>query len=287
MNTRSPARPGGFTLIELLLAIGLFAGVLAAIYACWSGVLRGSRAALDAAAEVQRGRIAQRCIEEALGTAVMFGGNPQYYSFYGFSDGDEAYLSFVARLPDHFPHSGLFGGLKVRRVTFEVERDAGGTRQLVMTQMPILYETNIDQQPYRLVLARNVKLFNLAFYETNRSGGFNFSGSGEWMDAWPYTNRFPTRIQCGVAFDTTGKEKGAAPYVMATVFTLPSVGVAEHLQRANAPGAPGGPPPGTGQSGQTGNNFYNGFNPGLQNKLGKGINTSPGGISLGGGFTGQ
>src|SRR5262245_28796456 len=118
MNARGPTARRGFTLIELMLAIALFAGVLAAIYSCWSAVVRGSKSALDAAAEVQRGRIAQRTLESALATAEMFVDNSRYYAFYGETDGDFAFLSFVARLPDSFPGAGMFGDLAMRRVAF-------------------------------------------------------------------------------------------------------------------------------------------------------------------------
>ncbi|HEY6168211.1 MAG TPA: prepilin-type N-terminal cleavage/methylation domain-containing protein [Verrucomicrobiae bacterium] len=232
-----------FTLIEVILAIAIFAGVLAAIYACWSAVVRGSRAGLDAAAEVQRGRIAQRCFEDSLATAVLFQANARYYAFYGWTDGDFGYLSFVSRLPDSFPGAGMFGDLTMRRVSFSVERGTNNAFNLVMSQAPYLYATNADQQPYTLVLAKNVKLFQLQFYDTNTIGTLGATSgrsSGGWVDAWQWTNRFPPKIQYALALDNGKKEAGAVPYLLSGVITMPAVAVPEGNQRvpgARAPGA--------------------------------------------------
>ena len=46
-----------FTLIELMLAMGIFAGIMAGIYASWYTIIRGSKSGLEAAANVQRARI--------------------------------------------------------------------------------------------------------------------------------------------------------------------------------------------------------------------------------------
>jgi len=51
---RQTHREEAFTIVEILLAIAIFSMVLAAIYASWSSILRGSRIGLTAAAEVQR-----------------------------------------------------------------------------------------------------------------------------------------------------------------------------------------------------------------------------------------
>jgi type II secretion system protein J len=223
-----------FTLIELMVAIALFAGVIAAIYACWSGVLRGSQAALDAAAEVQRGRVAQRAVEDALTTAAMYGGNAGRYAFYGEMEGENGYLSFVARLPESFPGAGMFGDLTVRRVTFRMMPGTNSALDLVMTQAPYLYATNADQEPYSLVLARNVKTFALQFLNTNNVGPLG-RGAGEWVDTWPYTNRLPAKVQYALAFDHGHKQPGAAPYVVSGVVAMPSAGVSEVMQRQGRP----------------------------------------------------
>ena len=147
-----------FTLIEVLLAIGIFSMVLAAIYASWSAIMRGSRVGLSAAAEVQRTRVAIRALEESLGSAVMYADNPVYYSFLAQTSGDLAAISFVARLPESFPGSGLFPGLPLRRVEFSVDEE----RNLLLKQTTVLDATpalDPGTQPYNIRLAPKVSLF--------------------------------------------------------------------------------------------------------------------------------
>jgi prepilin-type N-terminal cleavage/methylation domain-containing protein len=47
-----------FTLVEILIALGILSMVLAAIYSSWTAILRASKVGLEAAAAVQRARIA-------------------------------------------------------------------------------------------------------------------------------------------------------------------------------------------------------------------------------------
>ena len=110
MNTQVQIRSKrcAFTLVEILLAMGIFSMVIIAIYSSWSAIMRGTRVGLTAAAEVQRTRVAIRSMEEALGAAVMYADNPLYYGFYADTSQNFGYLSFVARLPESFPGSGLF-----------------------------------------------------------------------------------------------------------------------------------------------------------------------------------
>src|SRR5438309_9559508 len=86
-----------FTLIEILVAIGIFSMVLAAIYSTWTAILRSTKVGLEAAAAVQRARIAGRTIEETLASVQSFSLNQNYYAFVA-ENGSEATLSFVSRL---------------------------------------------------------------------------------------------------------------------------------------------------------------------------------------------
>src|SRR5215472_15070623 len=82
---RLPASARAFTLVEILIALGIFSMVLAAIYSTWTAILRASKAGRDAAAAVQRARMAGRTIEESLGSVQAFTVHqrfhPEYYSF--------------------------------------------------------------------------------------------------------------------------------------------------------------------------------------------------------------
>ena len=108
-----------------MIAIGILSMVLGAIYSSWTAILRSSKVGLDAAASAQRARMTIRVLEDSLGSALSFQANLPYYYFEA-ENGDNAVLSFVARLSKSFPRSGKFGDLDVRRVTFSVENGAGG-----------------------------------------------------------------------------------------------------------------------------------------------------------------
>src|SRR5262245_34103667 len=81
----SHTRVSAFTLVEILIALGIFSMVLAAIYSTWTAILRASKVGRDAAAAVQRARMAGRTIEESLGSVQSFGAHqqfhPEYYAF--------------------------------------------------------------------------------------------------------------------------------------------------------------------------------------------------------------
>src|SRR4051812_8569338 len=93
---------GAFTLIEIMIAMAIFAGVVAAIYSSWVGIIKASKVGLDSAVASQRTRISMQIIQEALSSAEMFEANADYYGFVG-ENGREASLSFVSHLPKSFP----------------------------------------------------------------------------------------------------------------------------------------------------------------------------------------
>ena len=138
-------------MIEIMIAISIFALVMIAIYSTWSAVMRGSRTGMKAATEVQRMRIATRALEESIGSAVMYVDNAKFYTFATDTSGDNAYISFVARLPGSFPGSGLFGDQQMRRVCFYVEDG-----NLMLRQAPLLEATKKIGKPYEIALAPNV-----------------------------------------------------------------------------------------------------------------------------------
>jgi type II secretion system protein J len=240
-----------FTLIEVLVAVAIFGSILAAGYACWNAVVRGSKTGLKAAADVQRDRVASRAIQDALVTAVMFTENLKHYYFLADTSGDHAYLSFVSRLPESFPGAGIFGDLRLRRLTFWVDE----RQRLIMTQAPVLLATNADQEPYSLVLATNVSAFLTRFWDTN---------ANEWADEWAYTNAFPPMMDVALAFGgQTGVGATGAKSVSRTLVKLPAIAIPQNYQVPIAvggrppgrpgPGGPGAPPGGGNPRGADGN----------------------------------
>src|SRR5208283_3966164 len=150
MNWKKHSKPRAFTLVEIMIAITIFSLVLAAIYSTWSLVLRASKAGEEAAAQVQRQRIAVRTIEDSLMCIQSFQASIQYYTFI-VQNGDAPVLSFVARLPDYFPRNGRFGDFNLRRLTFTVEAGPDSENDLVLRQSPILMDMDQDEQNFPLV----------------------------------------------------------------------------------------------------------------------------------------
>ncbi len=231
----APAPATGFTLVEVLIALAIFMGVVGAIYACWSSVLRSTRTGLGAAAEAQSKRMAVRCLEDALLSVQLYQRNARYYSFLADFESEEPSLSLVAHLPGSFPRSGSFEGLPVRRVTFSLERDTGGGRALVLRQIPVLFESDAEQEQNPLVLAHNVEVFTVEFW-----GPY----SREWETDWPNTNQLPRLVRFSLGFGTPGGRLRDED-VVTRVVALPTAGVPAALQG----GGPGGasqssfPPP--------------------------------------------
>jgi type II secretion system protein J len=226
---RSSRRPGGFTLIELMIAIGILSLVLAAIYSSWTAILRSSKVGLDAAASVQRARIAIRTIEDSLGSAQSFVRNAPYYGFIG-ENGDEASLSFVARLAKSFPRSGKFGDLDVRRLTFSVETGSDSSRQLVLRQNPLLMDLDIDEKEHPLVLAKNVKEFQVQFWDMRLN---------DWTDEWTQTNQLPKLVMVSLKLADTMRAAKAQEEITRIV-SIPANAVQPVWQMSTMPPGQGG-----------------------------------------------
>ena len=234
---RRGVQRAGFTILEIMLAIGIFMIVLTAIYATWMAILKGTKSGLKAAAEVQRSRIAIRTLEDAFLTTEMFVANMNAYLFVADTSGDFAQVSLAARLPASFPGVGRYGDQVVRRVSFYTEPGKNSTMDLVMTQAPILANTNAGWQPYSLTLARDVTLFQMEFYDAIK---------GEWLDEWRFTNQLPKLVRIALGLGKSVKNPRDPYDLVSTLVALPSVGVGGDLQGAGPqpggaprPGAPG------------------------------------------------
>ena len=256
MNPRRSNFRSAFTLVEIMIAISILALVLAAIYSSWTAILRASKTGLDAAASAQRARITIRVLEDSLGSAQSFAANLPYYYFVA-ENGDKPILSFVSRLSKTFPRSGKFGDLDMRRVTFTVESASDGSSQLVLRQNPLVMDPDTDEREHPIVLAKNVKGFEMQFWDNNKH-------PPDWVDEWqgPKTNQLPKMVMLTLKL-ADNPHSSLVTEEITRIISLPSmtVPVAWQVPQMGAPGAPGAlpgtpgvvPPNGPGFPGAPGN----------------------------------
>ena len=214
--------------------------VVTAIYATWTLIIKSAKIGQEAAAQVQRERVAFRTFEDALVCARSFQADLQHYSFI-VENGSTPTLSFVARLPEFFPRSGRFGDFDVRRVTFSLENGSDGHQQLVLRQTPILMETDETEQQYPFVLPRNVSKMEFELWDARK---------GKWVDEWTTTNEIPSMIHLTLTYSRHNPDKPyATPQteVVSRVVDISSTMVPGGFQRrgqstgaTNAPNTPPG-----------------------------------------------
>jgi hypothetical protein len=188
---------------------------------------------LEAAAQVQRQRVAIQTIEQALTSARSFTLDMQHYGFFA-ENGSEPVLSFVARLPKSFPRGGRFGDFDVRRVAFSMEDGPDGQPQLVLRQCPLLMVFDEDEKQYPLVLAKHMKELLFEFWDTRLN---------DWTDAWDQTNQLPKLVRVTLEMAPPSHRVGAPQNeeTVTRVIALPSVAVPAIWQRPNPQKPPGTP----------------------------------------------
>ncbi|HEY0454917.1 MAG TPA: prepilin-type N-terminal cleavage/methylation domain-containing protein [Verrucomicrobiae bacterium] len=223
----------GFTLLEIMIAMFIFAMVLTAIYSTWTGILKGTQSGIKAAQDVQRSRITINALEQSLVTAVVYNENIKWYYFIANSKGDMGELSFVAKLPPSFLSGGRFGDASLRRVSFYTQPGENGMSELVMDQVPILWNTNDSElRGHSITLARDVSKFELEFYDPQKK---------DWVTEWVNTNSLPPLVHIILELGkTSGSSKPAD--VVARMIAIPSQVVAG-VQAGPGP-TPGTTPPG-------------------------------------------
>ncbi len=241
LNFQLSTSSRAFTLIEIIIAMGILTLVMTAIYASWTAVLRASKVGNAAADEVQRMRIARQALEQSLASAVLYAGNPRYYSFIADTTDEKfAFLSFVAHLPENFPGSGMFPNQPLRRVTFAAQPGTNnGPPTLVLRQTSILTPTNSPiEESYTLTLSRNLAVFGMEFWSTNLN---------DWDVEWLQTNQVPKMMRVTLGFGGDGKAGSAPAVLVSSVISPGGEGVLRQLQGVNQP-TPGvnvmNPPPG-------------------------------------------
>jgi hypothetical protein len=201
-----------------MVALFVFMIVLASLFATWTIVMRSNAAALRLATDAHRARMAIRTVEDAIVAAEMVvGPNSRHYAFLADTSSDFASISFVGHMSESFPGSGYFGAERVRRITFAVEDN-----QLLMEQNSMLAMLDSEEnRPYPVVLARDVRLFALRFWEPRRN---------EWVDEWPpmMTNTLPRMIRVTLGVGAPNKKQ--PDQVVSRVISLPGSGIQGGLQ---------------------------------------------------------
>ena len=221
---RGRARSGAFTLLELMVAITIFVLVVATIYATWILIIRSSQVAQEAAAQAQRERIAVRTVENSLMCIQSFQASMKYYSF-DVENGAEPIFGFTSRLPDVFPRNGKFGDFNVRRLVYSVEPGQGQDKNLVLRQTPILMDMDEDEKNVPLVLARNVKDFEIECWDTNAM---------DWEKEWDYTNIIPPLVRLTFALGSHTPSGMDGPVItVSRIIALPCSTAPQILQTSH------------------------------------------------------
>lgn len=231
MKLNCPPKKSGFTLIEVMLAMAIIGVIVTAIYSSWIAILRSTKSGQTAALQVQQSRVALRTIQDAINSTVMFAENADFYSFTTDTTGDFATLSVVARLSPSFPGSGMFPDQPLRRLTFEIQSGDTGN-DLVMTQTSLLQTIENGDDPYQIVLAKNVSYFGLEFFDSQLN---------DWAYDWTQTNALPKAVRVSLGFNGADKYKSAED-MNVLVAALPAVAIvkADQIPDAQAAGGAGG-----------------------------------------------
>lgn len=224
---------GAFTLIEVLVALLVFSMVLTLLYGTWRILMQSNAAGLRIAANAQRSRMTIQTVEEALNSAVFFNSNARHYSFLAEEEGGFSAVSFVAHLSSAFPGSGHFDGEKVRRLTFTVISDSGDTPALLLQQNSILSSLEDGAEPFPLVLARDISMFEVTFWDPRRS---------EFTTSWTQTNTLPALVRVVVGFGQQSRFSQQPVETITRFIRIPSAGVPGDAQ-AGLPGSPAAPAP--------------------------------------------
>ena len=215
----APRMQRAFTLVEVMVAMAIFALVLVSLFGTWRIVMQSADSTMKLAAHAQRSRMAIQTLDQALTGAQLFQGNAALYSFIADTSGSFAALSIAASLSGSFPGNGYFRGERLRRVTFVVDQD----NQLVLRQNSLLAPDDRDFESYPIVLAKEVSVFQLEFWDGRR---------GEYIPEWLSTNQLPQVVRVTLGFGSQGRYSKRPAELVSRVVRIPS----------SAVGAAGAPP---------------------------------------------
>ena len=186
-----------FSLVEVMTAVSLLGLLVGSLYSSWAAIARSTHSGKEAAANVQRERVALREVAESLGAAVLVADGEDRYQLIGDSLHGQSRLSLVQHLPGDRPgrNRQFF-----RRVTFSVEPSADGSEwQLVRREAPVIRALE-NPPPAPRVLARRVRHFRVEY----------LADTGRWQADWKTPDVLPRRarirIGLGVGAETRVRE---------------------------------------------------------------------------------
>lgn len=143
--------------------------------------------------------------------------NPRLYFFQADTAGQFAAVSFAADLSDSFPNSGMFGGERIRRVSFYVPP---GGHDLVLEQNSLLADFERGGEPASIILAREVQLFQLEFWDGQQR---------DFVEEWLSTNQLPVIVRVTLGFGVSKGSREPAQ-IVSRVVRLPTVAVPREAQ---------------------------------------------------------
>lgn len=204
-----------------MLALAIFSMLIAALYATWTLVIRATIVGKRTAAQLQRERITMRTLEDSLTCIQSHQASMDYYLF-DVVNGAQPLLSFTAYLPTDFPRSGEFldttsdehpMDFHLRRVTFSLQSEPNGQKDLVLRQNPILMDLPAAEISTPLVLAHDVADFQIECWDTNNM---------VWATEWDATNVIPPLVRVTLGFNAKNSSGQSAEQFITREISFPS-----------------------------------------------------------------
>ena len=105
--------------------------------------------------------------------------------------------------------------LRMRRVDIYTRAGQDGTDELVVSHLPLLVETNVvGNEPYSIVLARDVSRFELEYLEPRKN---------EWVTEWMYTNMLPKLVRVTLGLGKLGGSHSGQPQdLVSRIIAIPA-----------------------------------------------------------------
>ena len=121
-------------------------------------------------------------------------------------------------MPEFFPRNGKFANpntglnFNLRRLTYSLEAGADNEKNLVLRQNPVLMDLDADEQQFPLVLARNVRKFDVECWDPVKK---------DWVKECndTNTNSIPTLLRVNLVLGGNTAAGAAAPdFAVARLF---------------------------------------------------------------------